>query len=50
MPSINGIVSEQASWTLCINKKMKELRRKESVIRWNLTCLHNNLKGTGVVE
>jgi hypothetical protein len=50
MPSINGIVSELFSRRHAIEQNLNDLREWESVIRWNLTCWHNNLKGTGVAE
>lgn len=50
MPPINGIVSASASESICSNHNLQELHEQETVIRWNLTCWHNNLKGTGVAE
>jgi hypothetical protein len=50
MPSINGIVSELTSRGHARDQIIKGLCEWESVIRWNLTCWHNNLKGTGVAE
>jgi len=50
MPPINGIVSELASRSLCSEHNSKGLHERDTVIRWNLTCWHNNLKGMGVAE
>jgi hypothetical protein len=50
MPSINGIVFEPTSRGHSRSQNLNGLLEWESVIRWNLTCWHNNLKGTGVAE
>jgi hypothetical protein len=50
MPSINGIVFGCPSAAGDNPQRINNLRDRESVIRWNLTCKSIASKGTGVAE
>lgn len=50
MPSKNGITSTCPTSDVRKQRELRELRDRESVIRWNLTCKSDSSKGTGVAE